>query len=39
MKNFLLLNPTQLDIQGQWWSMLSTQRWQVEQWWHLRYKG
>lgn len=35
MKNFLLENPTQLDIQGQWWSILSTHRWQVEQWWHL----
>jgi hypothetical protein len=32
MKNFLFENPTQFDIQGQWWSMLRTQRWQVEQW-------
>jgi len=29
------VNPTQLAIQGQWWSMFSTHRWQVEQWWHL----
>jgi hypothetical protein len=35
MKNLRFVNPTQFDIQGQWWSMFSTHLWQVEQWWHL----
>jgi len=34
-KYFLFQNPTQLLIQGQWWSMLSTHLLQAEQWWHL----
>ena len=33
MKNFRFQNPMQLLIQGQWWSMLRTQRLQAEQWW------
>ena len=35
MKNLRFQNPTQLLIQGQWWSMLSTHLLQAEQWWHL----
>jgi len=35
IKNFRFQNPMQLFIQGQWWSMLSTQRLHAEQWWHL----
>ena len=44
IKNFLLKNPTQLFIHGQWWSILSTHLLQAEQWcdlsglkiWHIR---
>ena len=33
MKNLRLFAPTQLFIQGQWWSMRETQRLQMRQWW------
>ena len=37
IKNFLLKYPTQLLIQGQWWSIFNTHLLHVEQWWHLNY--